>query len=62
LQRQLLAKGYRLPIVFVSAFPETKTRGDAIASGALGFLNKPFREESLIACLNEALSSGKARS
>jgi FixJ family two-component response regulator len=56
LQDRLLAEGYRLPIIFVAADPESKARGKALASGALGFLNKPFREEILISFLEQALS------
>src|SRR5215510_13377872 len=42
LQNRLLAQGYRLPIIFVTAYPESNVRAQALASGALGFLNKPF--------------------
>lgn len=55
LQSRLLADGYRLPVIFITAFPGSKAREQALASGALGFLNKPFSEEKLIACLDQAL-------
>jgi len=57
LQNHLLAEGYRLPIIFVTAYPESKAREQALASGALGFLNKPFNEEKLVSCLAQALSA-----
>src|SRR5215831_12069280 len=41
LQNYLLAQGNRVPIIFVTAFPETQARGDALRSGAVGFLGKP---------------------
>ena len=60
LQNHLLARGYRLPIIFITAYPESNVRKQALASGALGFLNKPFSEEKLISYLAQALSDRKA--
>jgi FixJ family two-component response regulator len=60
LQSHLLAEGYRFPIIFVTAFPDDSVRARALNAGAVGFLSKPFPEESLIACLKIALTvSGK---
>jgi FixJ family two-component response regulator len=58
LQDRLKASGARLPIIFITAFPETEARRRALAGGALGFLDKPFSEEELIACLHQALPTG----
>jgi len=55
LQSLLLARGHQTPIIFVTAFPEEKTRARALEAGAVGFLSKPFDEERLIDCLNQAL-------
>ena len=55
LQGALLASGSRVPIIFVAADPGSKARGHALASGALAFFTKPFREEELIALLDQAL-------
>src|SRR5262245_5390763 len=41
LQRHLIGKGYRLPIIFVTANPTESARKDALAAGAIGFLTKP---------------------
>ena len=57
LQGKLIAQGYHLPIIFVTAFPEIKARAQALAAGAIGFLAKPFNDEMLIACLNEAIGT-----
>jgi FixJ family two-component response regulator len=57
LQSRLTARGHRVPVVFVTAFPDKKTRGRAIATGAVGYLDKPFSERGLISCLNEALAA-----
>lgn len=59
LQNQLLAQGVRLPIIFITAYPEAHEREQALASGALGFLSKPFNEDTLIACLDQALCEPK---
>jgi FixJ family two-component response regulator len=60
LQNYLLAQGNRVPVIFVTAFPETEARGDALRAGAVGFLGKPFGDENLISCLNKALLLGHA--
>ena len=59
LQNQLRAQGVRLPVIFITAYPESKAREQALASVALGFLNKPFNEDKLIACLDQALSESR---
>lgn len=61
LQTRLLAQGQRLPIIFVSAFPEMEGRGQAMAAGAIGFLDKTFSDETLITFLNQALAARDAQ-
>ena len=56
-QSKLIAQGHHFPIIFVTAFPGMKTRAQALASGAIGFLAKPFNDETLITCLNKALAA-----
>jgi FixJ family two-component response regulator len=56
LQDKLIVHGSRVPIIFVTAFPEMRARAKALAAGAIGFLAKPFSDEELIMCLNKALS------
>jgi FixJ family two-component response regulator len=55
LQDRLIADGYRTPIIFVTGHFEEKARARTLDAGAFGFLRKPFADESLIACLDEAL-------
>ena len=55
LQGRLMADGHRIPVIFVTAFPDEKFRVRAMRSGAVGFLSKPFDESSLINCLESAL-------
>jgi FixJ family two-component response regulator len=56
LQRELGSKGYRIPIIFITAYPDDKRRECALDAGAIGFLTKPFDERSLIACLSLAVA------
>jgi FixJ family two-component response regulator len=55
LQRHLVAAGRHIPIVFITAYPDERIRARALASGAVCFLTKPFREEELLDGLRSAL-------
>jgi len=56
LQSVLNARGQQTPIIFITAFPEERTRTRALDAGAVGFLTKPFKEENLIKHLGIALN------
>jgi FixJ family two-component response regulator len=62
LQRWLIAQGIQVPTIFITAFPEEGTRVRALAAGAIGYLGKPFSDESLVKCLDSALGSADERS
>ena len=55
LQDHLRAEGHRLPVIFVTAYPEPKRQRRAEAAGALAFFEKPFDGALLIARITEAL-------
>lgn len=55
LQRVLKAQGHRIPVIFITAFPDERRRSGAFGAGAVGFLSKPFDERSLIDCLTLAV-------
>lgn len=55
LQTRLINEGRRIPIIFMTAFPEEPLRQHVLAAGAHGFLTKPYRAESLLDCLASAL-------
>jgi FixJ family two-component response regulator len=57
LQGKLIAQGYHLPFIFMTAFPEIRARTKALAAGAIGFFAKPFNDEMLITCLSKALGA-----
>ncbi len=56
LKDRLAADGHRVPMVFMTAFPDERIRARVMAAGAVGFLAKPFEDESLIACLAQAIA------
>lgn len=51
----LRARGYDIPIIFVTAFYDDNLRAKAIDRGAICFLSKPFDGETLRRCLDSAL-------
>jgi FixJ family two-component response regulator len=61
LQRWLVARGVRVPTIFITAFPEEDTRRQAMTAGAIDYLSKPFSEESLIRCLDTALGGSNEK-
>jgi len=56
LQGRLRAEGLRIPIIFITAYPEERTKARALDAGAICFLDKPFDSETLIKCIGVALS------
>jgi FixJ family two-component response regulator len=44
------------PVIFVTTFPEERSRRRAMNAGAIGFLSKPFNEGALIDCVETALN------
>ena len=46
LQRHLLADGHRMPIIFITAFPDERLRARALGAGAIGYLSKPFAKKA----------------
>jgi FixJ family two-component response regulator len=48
LQERLIARGHRIPIIFMTAYPNDNVRARAMKAGAVCFLNKPFSEDHFI--------------
>ena len=57
LQRQLAAKNYRIPIIFITAYDGDDVRSQAFQAGAAGLLCKPFSQESLFQAVRSALAN-----
>ena len=62
LQEELHAQGYRTPVILITAYPSEQQRTRAFGAGAIGFLSKPFAEQSLIDCLSAAMKHSRNRS
>lgn len=57
LQAELGAHGCRIPIIFITAFPEDRIRRQVMAAGAVGFLGKPFDGDTIVDCIDRALAA-----
>jgi FixJ family two-component response regulator len=55
LQDRLIAAGRRVPIVFITAFPNARAQKRALKAGAICLLSKPFGEEELLSCIRSVL-------
>jgi len=56
LQDLLIADGYKTPIIMMTASRDEGVRTRVLNAGACGFLRKPFDEQRLIDCLQNALN------
>jgi FixJ family two-component response regulator len=54
----MLKQGSRLPVIFLTAFPDERIQKRALQSGALGFLTKPFDAKTLISLVDAAVQIG----
>lgn len=59
LQSHLAERGYRIPIIFVTACCNESTRARAFDAGAVEFLYKPFTEDALLSAIRRAHQSGE---
>jgi FixJ family two-component response regulator len=56
LQRHLVAANSRIPIVFITSHGDDDARARALEAGAVAFLYKPCREETLLQAIDSALN------
>jgi FixJ family two-component response regulator len=59
LLERLIGEGHRIPVIFVTAYPDEAVRARVLRDGALCYLAKPLREQCLIACLDQALKRAR---
>jgi FixJ family two-component response regulator len=50
-------RGYAVPVILMTAFPDEDLRTGAQKVGASGFIAKPFSAPNLVACLDTTLAS-----
>ena len=56
LQKELIAMGSDLPIIFITGHGDIPMAVEAMRLGAVDFIRKPFREYDLLDRINEALN------
>lgn len=49
-------RGYAVPFIFITAFPEESVRARALKAGAICFLAKPYAAPTLINCVEAAVN------
>ena len=55
LQRHLAASGFKLPIIFITAYDNNESRQQAMQAGAVAFLSKPFNDKNLLETIRTTL-------
>jgi FixJ family two-component response regulator len=61
LQQELIEENSRIPIIFISARSEASEKEQALAAGAIDFLEKPFSEDSLLRAVETAMKTSVTR-
>ena len=59
LMQQFAARGFKIPVVLVTAHAELNLEARAAAAGAAGLLRKPFEINDLIECIEGALGNSR---
>ncbi len=57
LQQTLITSGNSIPVVFITAHDDPDTERQAMQSGAVAFLHKPFDDQTLLDAVAAALAS-----
>jgi FixJ family two-component response regulator len=60
LQRVLAASGRQIPVIFITGRGDIPTSVRAMKAGAVEFLTKPFRDEELLAAIQQALERDRS--
>jgi FixJ family two-component response regulator len=60
LQRELVAHGINLPVIFINGLGDIPMSVRAMKAGALEFLTKPFRDQDLLDAIQQALGRDRA--
>jgi FixJ family two-component response regulator len=54
-QRKLIERGVTIPIIFITGHGDIPMTVEAMKSGAVEFLTKPFRDQDLVDAIHQAL-------
>jgi FixJ family two-component response regulator len=60
LQRHLASSGYKIPVIFITAYDNKESRQQAMQAGAVAFLGKPFNDELLLETIRATLLYGES--
>jgi len=60
LHSHLVGRGYEIPTILITAYPDDSARTRALAQGIVGYLTKPIDEEVLLGCVESALRRTKS--
>lgn len=58
LQAKLCEDGYRIPTIFIAAYGRPEARTQALAAGAIAFLEKPFDDTLLLENVRKIIEGG----
>lgn len=59
LQERLASLGLKMPIIFITAYPDEEVKARALRAGAVGFFHKPLElnGQAIVDCLYAALET-----
>ena len=60
LQRELVATGPAIPIIFITGHGDIPMSVQAMKAGAVEFLTKPFRDQALLDAMHQAIERDRA--
>lgn len=61
LQNHLIASGYTIPILFISANGNARIKSTAMATGAVAFFQKPVDDRDLLGAIHKSIGSSTKR-
>lgn len=56
LQQKIIARGFNLPVIFITGFDADEIREKVKRAGAIGYFSKPIDDQALLDIINWALS------
>ncbi len=60
-QETLRARNAHIPVIFITAYGQVAAAVQAMKAGAMDFLEKPFSEQMLLACIEHAMAHDAQR-
>jgi FixJ family two-component response regulator len=60
LYAHLIESGHKIPVIFVTAYPDDGAHSRALKDGIVCYLRKPFDDNDLADCVQRAIENGKS--